>query len=383
MDLRVKFPLLLLIAASLAMTPAQDTGAASPSAPRSETDVETSLLILGDAGVGQSPDDPVLRALADAVRLDPDRTSVLFLGDNVSPDGVPVDGHRRRASAERRLRAQVEAARGAQRVIFVPGNHDWAQAGTPRDWDAVGRQARLLAATGIAELRPAAGCPGPETLDVGEHLRLVFLDTEWWLHDLPRPDVSLSCPASTPADVIRELDAAVGGAAGRHVVIAGHHPSISAGPHGGRFDWMDHVFPFRRLRSWLWIPLPLAGSVYPLARQNGALIQDQSHRTYRRMVAALRGAIAPHRPLLFVAGHEHQLGLFTGASIGTRYVAVSGAGGTGHKRGAVGSPREALFASGRPGFMRIDFLRGGGVRLTAFTLTGRGAVRRAYERRLE
>lgn len=158
MDLRVKFPLLLLIAASLAMTPAQ-TGAASSSRHDRGADVETSLLILGDAGVGQSTDDPVLRPLADAVRLDPDRTSVLFLGDNVSPDGVPVEGHRRRAGAERRLRAQVEASQGANRVIFVPGNHDGAQHGDPRDWEAAGRQARLLAATGIAEMRPAAGCP--------------------------------------------------------------------------------------------------------------------------------------------------------------------------------------------------------------------------------
>jgi hypothetical protein len=82
------------------------------------------------------------------------------------------------------------------------------------------------------------------------------------------------------------------------------------------------------------------------------------------MFATLRAVVAPHAPLLFAAGHEHQLGLFTGGSIGARYVAVSGAGIRGHKRGAVGRERDALFADRGPGFMRVDVLRDGRVRLT-------------------
>lgn len=372
--------LLTLALVVIGLAPRPYARAATRFEPDNAADVETSLLILGDAGPGQSADDPVLRALARAIERQPDLTTVLFLGDNVSAGGMPADGERQRKNAERRLGVQIDAAHAARHVIFVPGNHDWMQTGKPGDWDAVGRQADLLAATGVAELRPTAGCPGPEILDVGNHVRLVFLDTEWWLRDLPLPSPSRSCTASTAVGVTRELDRVIGNAGARHVIIAGHHPSISAGPHGGRFDWMDHVFPFRALRPWLWIPLPLASSVYPVAREHGVFIQDQSHRTYRGMIAALRGAIEPHRPLLFVAGHKRQLGAFTGASIGTRYVAVSGAG---HKPGAVDRIREALFTSRRPGFMRIDVLGDGRVHLAVSAMTSLGNANEVYQTWLE
>lgn len=349
------------VASCRTVPPAQ---VAAPAAPIGDAQIESTVILIGDAGAADAGGDPVLAALAATVAEASGRTTVVFLGDNIYPNGLPRAGDAAWQESERRLLAQVDAARGAARVVFLPGNHDWTQTGQASDWDAVRRQGDRLAATGTAILRPQGGCPGPEIVDIGAGLRLVAIDTEWWLHGRPTPAADLRCAATTADEVTTQLDAALATAGVRHVIVAGHHPPVSAGPHGGHFDVIDHLFPLRAVKPWLWIPLPLVGSAYPLARQAGTTVQDQSHPVNRRMVATLRAVVAPHAPLLFAAGHEHQLGLFTGGSIGARYVAVSGAGIRGHKRGAVGRERDALFADRGPGFMRVDVLRDGRVRLT-------------------
>src|SRR2546426_6662505 len=96
--------------------------------PRPE-DVDASLLLIGDAGMSDAGRaDPVLRALSTEAAILPQRTTVVFLGDNIYPHGLPPAGDGGRARAESRLRAQVEAATssGAE-VLFIPGNHDYAE----------------------------------------------------------------------------------------------------------------------------------------------------------------------------------------------------------------------------------------------------------------
>src|SRR4029077_18968619 len=81
---------------------------------------------------------------------------IVFLGDNVYPDGMPDSAAPSRAAAERVLTQQLGVlhASGA-RGFFVPGNHDWDSM-RPRGWDAIRRQERFIsAAGGGATLLPA------------------------------------------------------------------------------------------------------------------------------------------------------------------------------------------------------------------------------------
>lgn len=359
----------VLVAATACARPI-GTPTTSAEAP-AKTPIEHVLFLLGDAG-GTDEHDAVLQALTDAVSSTPELSTVVFLGDNLYPDGLPPEVDRRFAEAERRLMAQVTAARGAGRTVFIPGNHDWSQQGRADDWIALRRQDERLRREGL-HLTPRAGCPGPETVDLGTRTRLVALDTEWWLHGQPTPALEIGCPARTAGEVLDLLEAAVSDTGGRHVIIAGHHPPVSAGPHGGVFDWQDHLFPLREFRRWLWLPLPLVGSAYPLARIAGASVQDQGHPAYERMVEALAGRLRPHAPLLFASGHEHQLNVFSGERAGTRYTAVSGAGMTGHERDAVGRRDNLRFASRGPGFMRLDIYVTGPARLSVTVVSGGGA----------
>jgi len=287
---------------------------------------------------------------------------VVFLGDNVYPSGMPDSTAPTRAAAERALTEQLQVlqASGA-RGIFVPGNHDWDDM-RPGGWNAIRREERFItAAGGGATLMPVGGCPGPVVVDVGQVVRLVALDTQWWLQEGPKPaGRTSSCPTRSEGDVIDSVRAAVRTTGTRAVVVVGHHPPASGGAHGGHFGWQDHVFPLRNLKSWLWIPLPLIGSAYPIARAEGISSQDIPSRAYTRMRVALDSAFAGAPPLIYAGGHDHTLQVIAGTS--TRYVLVSGSGTFGHfdRVAALDSTRFARSASG---FMRVEFLRDGRARL--------------------
>ncbi len=333
-----------------------------PPAPTAEVDV--TLFLLGDAGAPALPPDSerVLVALRAAVAAVPHGV-VAFLGDNVYPDGMPDSGAPERPQAERRLNQELRVlwATGA-RGIFVPGNHDWAGMG-PGGWDAVRRQERFIAAAGDGRfaLLPGGGCPGPAVVDVGTVVRLVALDTQWWLQDGPKPrDPASPCPTDSDREVVDSLRAALRTADGRAVVVLAHHPLESGGPHGGHFGWQDHVFPLRAVKSWLWIPLPLIGSAYPIAREEGISSQDTPSAAYHRMRVAFDSAFAGFRPLIYASGHDHALQVIAGTS--ARYLLVSGAGTFGHLN-RVTALDSTRFARSASGFMRVEFLRDGRARL--------------------
>jgi len=299
---------------------------------------------------------------------------IVFLGDNVYPAGMPDSAAPKRRVAERVLTQQLRVlqASGA-RGVFVPGNHDWDSM-QPGGWDAIRRQERFIAAAGGSALLPAGGCPGPAVVDVGAVVRLVALDSQWWLQDGPKPQgATSSCPAASEGAVIDSVRAALRAAGQRVVVVAAHHPPASGGVHGGHFGWQDHIFPLRNIKSWLWIPLPIIGSVYPIARAQGISNQDIPSRAYTRMRLALDSAFAgaPTPPLIYAAGHEHTLQVIAGTS--TRYVLVSGTGTFGHVE-RVTALDSTRFARSASGFMRVEFLRDGRARLGVMTVDRGGSA---------
>src|SRR5262245_12429717 len=118
-----------------------------------DADVDYRLLLLGDAGDPNPDGEPVLLTLKQQVNRIPQRTTVVFLGDNIYERGMPLpsepvdpateavaetaaevarviisDVIQTRKEAERIINAQIDVVRGnGARAIFVPGNHDWDQ----------------------------------------------------------------------------------------------------------------------------------------------------------------------------------------------------------------------------------------------------------------
>lgn len=323
-------------------------------------EIETSLFLIGDAG---EPDPRSVGAPLESLTVQasvvPERAVVVFLGDNVYPDGIPEEGHAEFADARRRIEAQVMAVPRGARGIFVPGNHDWASE-QPYGLFSVRRQEQLIAALARGRdvrMLPGNGCPGPATLDVGR-LRLLTLDTQWWLHDYIVRDTATRCPtslAAVTADIRRQVKPP---GQGRVVIVTGHHPLMTGGEHGG---YCGIAGPFRRF----------AGRS-----------QDVLSSSNRRMRDSLETAFREAPPLAYAAGHDHSLQVLYGGE-SAKYLLVSGAGSASKASCAV-RLRESFYVSPhRSGFMRLDIMRDKGVLLRVYRYTAEGRGGLAYSTWLE
>lgn len=372
-------PLLAALAAALLCGPGPHARATPPAAAPAlpfAAGVET-LLLVGDAGA-PAPGEPLLRALSAEAAKDPERTLVVFLGDNLYPNGLPPETDPWRREGERRLAAQADAALGAgARVLFVPGNHDWG--GMGKDGLAsVRRQEEFLTARSPRLLyAPGGGCPGPLLLPTPSGVTLAALDTQWWLHhEGPRPEGGPSpCPARSGAEAAALLRAAADRAP---VALLTHHPLSSGGPHGGRArDWKAHLFPLRDAYPTLWVPLPGLGSLWALYRDGKGTGQDLASGRYTRLRDDLSSALEG-RPALFQAsGHDHSLQVLEAPVPAARWVLVSGSGiwpsGT-----VVSRLPSTRFATSRAGFLRVRLLRDAPPRLTVLGATVQGTAEEVF-----
>ncbi len=367
-----------LAAAAAACTPALEPATLVPAPLPPKDSIEVAIFLIGDAGSAAYDGEPVLKELAvQSDSLRPVRQYVVFLGDNVYPRGVPPLGHPNRDDAEKKIAAQVLAIRkGSAQGLLIPGNHDWDRQG--RDgWNSIRRQDTLVRKFGGKDVRlaPAGGCPGPDVVDLGANVRIIAMDSEWWVHNDVKPYGETSpCPTRTYDQVADSLAGALRDKGKRHAIVLTHHPLRSGGIHGGTFTLGDHLFPLRNFKRWLWVPLPLLGSIYPFARQMGISNQDVNGRKYREMRLAFERAFSRHPPLVIASGHDHDLEVIRGGSpriTNAGYQLVSGAGILGHAS-VVRKIEGSLFQREAAGFMRLDVTREGRVRLSVTTVVPEG-----------
>jgi len=348
---------------------------------RTKGAVSSSVFLIGDAGDPELPDpkdataaaivDPVLSALAADVagrvaELGADRTAVVFLGDNVYPEGMPPPGEKGHERAARILDAQV-ASVGSARGFFVLGNHDWKQ-GKKDGYAAAIAQVRYLETRAPnIEIQPPSACPGPAVVDFGDHLRFVFGDLWSAMYGIDYPDspIALCDPPPGEGRVLAALAEELADPGGRREIFLLHPPLMTSGPHGGYFPWDTHVFPLRMIHRDLWIPLPVIGSIFPISRQLGVTDTDMMSAKYREYIKGMRSIFRPGVPTLIAAGHEHSLQIHVDP-LGI-FHAVSGAGSI-SKVDHVRRMTSDLMSLAAPGYMRLDAYGDATLRLTVTAL---------------
>ena len=316
------------------------------------------VALVGDLGaVATDGSDPVLNLLQGWLREADAASTVVLLGDNVYPTGLPAADAPGRAAAERRLDVQLATLRDyAGRIIFLSGNHDWNKGRRDGYQYLLRQEAYVRQHLPSAYYLPANGCPGPVTLQLADNLLLVVLNTQWWVQHGLRPIGDLhGCTAADSKSPFRQLQAILEKNRHQQILVAGHHPLYSNALHGGKFTAKQHVFPLTTVYKKAYLPLPLIGSLLPLYRKLVGAEEDMAHPRYRKMRRRLLRVLQQFPNIIYAAGHDHNLQYF---HYKNGHYLVSGSGS---KTAFVQQGGSATFIHEHRGFFGLDFYQNGEV----------------------
>ncbi len=332
-----------------------------PAFSSAQTNVTRRLILIGDAGeINPKQKDALTDAAAHVI---PGKTAVMFLGDNIYPHGMGLPGSGEEERTESVIRSQYTPMRAAGApVYFVPGNHDWDKSGR-QGLAKIRRQGDFLKAQHDPGLLmvPANGCPGPVEIPLGDSLVVIAYDSEWWLFPHSKAVAGDTCACNFKAEVLSRMQEIKNRNAGKFIIVTAHHPFRSYGTHGGKYSLKDHIFPLTAVKKWLYVPLPVIGSLYPLLRSTIRNPEDMGHAWYRELIASVSGVFAGQRGVVYAAGHEHGLQLIRDSI--TQVVSGSGAKHSYARKG-----KHSLFADTRQGFVTIDLLQNKSLLITYHAL---------------
>ena len=274
-----------------------------------------SIYLVGDAGEDTIPGKALL-LLKEELLSNPNSV-VIFLGDNVYPAGLVTESHNSCMHLESQLQI-LQEYKG--QIYFIPGNHDW-DAQRRNGLQALACQQSYVedylkfhtaaANRNAYSFLPRNGLPGPETVMLSEYLRLVALDTQWFLHYYRKN--TIGSKKHTRELFYARFDSLLNYASQHQeqVLVAAHHPMYTNGEHSRRLQ------PLRFLVNYT--PFQLFG----VMGLNRLLMQDLAQPRYRKMRKQLLNSLDKYDNIVYASGHEHNLQCFK--EKGKRYI-VSGSG---------------------------------------------------------
>ncbi len=316
------------------------------------------MYLIGDAGNAKKDKKvpPALALLKEKLDAASENSSVIFLGDNIYPNGMaPKREKEERAKDEFRMDAQLNAlANFKGRPFFIAGNHDWAEWGL----DGLQRQEKYIEKKldrGNVFV-PDAGCGDPKEIEINENLTILAIDSQWFLQDWEgETEINNGCEVKNRFTFMKWFEEALKANRNKNVVIAMHHPLFSNGPHGGGTTIKQHIFPLTQLYDNAYIPLPGIGTIGAFLRATVGIPQDLAHPDYKELKKGLLAGANKNGNFIFASGHEHTLQYFEKG--GQKFI-VSGAGA---KREPAKLGKGAQFAYGQSGFSQLDFYEDGSV----------------------
>ncbi len=295
--------------------------------------VRERVILIGDAGL-YLEGDPTLAALGRWSQPEPD-TTVLFLGDNIYDNGLTEEA---REEAERIIAQQLDATTALK--VFIPGNHDWGMYPADQNVAAIRNQQGFIDAWPVGNTRflPRDGCLGPSVLEFTEgrleapRVVLVLLDPTPFL----TPHLRAACPQDQDeAAHFAALAAVLAEHADDYVILASHYPMLTGGPHGG----LSYGAVGDLIVGFYGFMMGTLGNTY--------------EPNYAQWIARAETVLRENPPLIYAAGHDHNLQVLRGGDVAGLHV-VSGAGAP-ERVSTVTHLPETLFAHAAPGFVVLDF----------------------------
>jgi hypothetical protein len=301
-----------------------------------------SVYLIGDAGE-HTTSGKALLILKEQLLNDPN-SAVVFLGDNVYPSGFSVNDQ----ASKFRLESQLEILKGYRgSAYFIPGNHDWDEQRRKGLKKVKEQQVYvndyLKSKSAIRNkdnaFYPADGLPGPETVMLTEKLRLIMIDTQWFLHFHKKNKIGSK--KNTRVVFYKKLDSllAYSSSKGEQVLISAHHPIFTNGSHS------------RRLQPWRFLVNCTPFKIFGVCGLDRLFSQDINQPGYRRMRKKLQESLGRYNNIIYASGHDHNVQFFKEQE--RRYI-VSG---NGSKTSRLKKQRfEAVYQDdSSTGFVKLEF----------------------------
>ncbi len=320
------------------------------------TEIAHTFYLVGDAGnADQQSAQTILNQLKQNLDSANSKSTLLFLGDNIYPSGLPAKNDENRKLAEEKLDDQIALAKNYKgKTIFVPGNHDWYSNGIKGLKEQQNYVTEKLGQKDA--FSPKNGCP-IESFKITKEIVLITVDSEWYLADWSKnPGINEKCEIKTREDFFSEFESQLNKNQNKTIVIAIHHPLLDHGSHGGKFSWEKQIFPLENK-----IPLPIVGSFLNLVRETGGIThQDLSNQNYQKLTKRIKTLIANRNNVVVVSGHDHNLQYIEHNNIKQ---IISGAGSKSEAASAI-YPND--FSYGKNGYAVLHISKSGNAEVQFF-----------------
>ncbi|MEW5675627.1 metallophosphoesterase [Flavobacterium enshiense] len=259
--------------------------------------------LIGDAGnADETQTQETLSLLEQKLKTASKNSTLLFLGDNIYPLGMPADKNDPEyATSETKLKNQLKISNQFKgKTIFIPGNHDWYHGIKGL------QQQELYVNEYLKEKKsflPRKSC-AIDNVNINDSIALIVVDSQWFLEDWDnQPTINDNCDIKTREKFFEEFESQINKNQNKTTIIAIHHPLMSNGPHGGQFSWEKQLYPSKNR-----IPVPVLGSFINLLRKtSGISPQDIQNKQYSAFISRILPMIQNKKNIIVVSGHEHNL----------------------------------------------------------------------------
>jgi len=319
------------------------------------------VILIGNAGQINSEQESIINfAIGETIE---GKTTVLFLGDNIMPQGFALNGGEREEQSKKILQSQYEGFRNKGiPVYFIPGDHDWDD-GDPLGLKKVQKEGDYLASLGdsLLKLLPEDGCPDPVSINFSDSLAIIIFDSEWWLYQFDKNNIETNCLCESKQEVADVLEDLLYKNRHKVILLVSHHPFQDQGHYGGHFPPKFHLFPLTMINKQLYLPMPVIGSLVVLYKMIFNTSQDIGHPLYKKMIKQIEVLTTNVPNVIHVSGHERGMQFIKDSMIQV----ITGING---KHSFLKKSSQALYLNTTPGYVTADLLIGNSIRFTYYLI---------------
>lgn len=303
------------------------------------------------------PNSPLFSNIKNIVTEQDGASTILFLGDIISKNGINQTPNQEEINKVENILDLVDAA---ERSVFVPGDKEWDD-GEAQGFEKIKALGNHFKKEKI-QVTPSDGCLGPEVIDVGDFLRIITINTQWWVHRYQKPESEdLDCPAFNEVEFWDELESAMNDAEDRNVILAAHHPVLSFGQYAGHGLTKQHLSP------------PIIGSFIAGYRQSVGTKRDLTQAALVYFSNELLKRLERFPPIIYTSGHEYDLQLnYKDGSYHINSGAI-------HQAKKTSKNRYSQFRQSEPGMAQLEFSKDGAVRMKVWSVQADGSLKNTHE----